>query len=134
MLCICVYLGKSKKMFGLVCYLPNPLDSPPNFLGGFKFKGPHFLSKTLKMILPTSIIYTQVDTLPCTMKSLIREDASDRVAPHPTARMIKHLSLVYQGEVLGPVYHPRRLLAIPQPTTPPATKRPTMIVPSIAVA
>ena len=47
-----------------------------------------------------------MDRLPCTVKSLVREYASDRVAPHPTACLIRALKFTQKQEVFAPVYYP----------------------------
>ena len=50
-----------------------------------------------------------MNRLPHTVNSLVREYASGRVAPHPTACLIKALTFTQKPKQFTPVYYPSRL-------------------------
>ena len=50
-----------------------------------------------------------MERIPCTLNSLIREYASVRAAPHPTACLIKALAFTQRLKVFAPVYYPAGL-------------------------
>ena len=51
----------------------------------------------------------ELERIPCTLNSLVREYASDILLPHPTACLIKALTLTQKLEQFTLVYYPAGL-------------------------
>ena len=51
-----------------------------------------------------------INKLPKEIRTKVREYASDKTPPTPTAEILKHLQFRYFSEDQGPVYRPARLM------------------------